>query len=80
VATFSRQNVEEAIRFNSTNYETYLSLNFANYVDYQMSGKSKVQHITEKMLYWMLANLGEALCDKVALIGTGALTSETISL
>jgi len=78
VATFSRQNVEEAVRFNQTAHETYLSLNFANYVDYTMSGTKNSWNLSDKMCKWIDNNLGEELTNMLHLIGTGAKTSETI--
>jgi adenylosuccinate synthase len=79
VATFSLENVREAIKYNDTGNGVHLSINFANYVDYAMSGATQVDQITTKMSQWLIANLGN-LVNNVMIIGTGPKTSETISL
>lgn len=79
VATFSRKNVEEAIKFNDTGMGTHISINFANYVDHAMTGKREYADITPKFKKWMLENLTE-VHQHVKFIGTGAKTEDTIFL
>lgn len=76
VATFSRMNVEEAIQANDAGHGVHVSVNFANYVDNDMSGIKDQGGITPKFDMWLKDNLGERLNDLV-LVGTGMKTSET---
>jgi adenylosuccinate synthase len=77
VATFSKQNLDDAIRYNDAGQGVYLSLNFANYIDYKLTGAKTVQEITPKALEWMRHYLGDHL-KRLRFIGTGAKTSETV--
>lgn len=77
IATFSRMNLEEAIRFNDTGAGVHLSLNFANYIDYTLTGKRAKEDLTEKFNHWMVESLGDR-ASQVAFVGTGALTDDTI--
>lgn len=79
IATFSRENLEEAIRFNDTGHGLHLCLNFANYIDYDLTGKRSKEDITSKFQEWVSENLGTRSED-VAFIGTGALTDDMIQL
>jgi hypothetical protein len=79
IATFSRMNLEEAIRYNQSREDTYLSLNFVNYIDYGMTGKRDVKDISPKFLSWVGQNLGD-LKRKVAFLGTGPLTDDLIDV
>lgn len=79
VATFSKMNVHEAIAYNSTGDDIFLSINFANYVDHEMTGLTQAKEITEKFDGWIEENLGEYK-DIVKFIGTGATTGEMIKL
>jgi Adenylosuccinate synthetase len=80
IATFSRMNVDEAIKFNDTGHGVHLSLNFANYVDHGMSGCTTSDGITDKFKTWVDTNLSTRHKSLLRLIGTGAKTSETICL
>ena len=78
--TFSKQNLEEALRFNDCDLGVWLSLNFADYVDPSMAGRrGTTEVITPKMQQWLEENFGEHL-SKLKFIGTGPLTEDTIQL
>lgn len=79
IATFSRQNLEEAIVYNDTGHGVHLSLNFANYIDYELTGKRSESDLTEKFKEWASENLGTRVND-IAFVGTGALTEDMIQL
>lgn len=77
--TFSSLNLQDAIRFNATNGITYISINFANYVDIELEGKR--DKITPKFFEWLTKNVRwnphEA---EIKFIGTGAKTDDMIVL
>jgi hypothetical protein len=51
--SFSKKNLVQATRYNDTGHGVYLSVNFANYVDYEMQGlKGHNSHV----------NLGDKTC------------------
>ena len=77
VATFSKLNVQDAIKYNDTGHEIFISVNFANYVDYKMSGVSDNAKITQKFYDWKEQNFGGM---GINIVGTGMKTSETIWL
>lgn len=79
VATFSKQNVDEALKYNQTGYPIHISLNFLNYVDHAITGKKDYTDLTMKTKQWLMNNLVE-YHDKVKFLGTGAKTEETIFL
>jgi hypothetical protein len=83
VFTFSRQNVEEAVRHNRANGKVYLSLNFANYVDYSLTGRrvKGMSGVPENspLHDWLRQNL-DGYLDKLKFIGTGARTDDMILL
>jgi len=85
VFTFSAENVRQSIRHNRAGDNVYISLNFANYVDYELAGKSLsgvfFSDLTDKFRNWYHANMPE-LPDgvKLAFLGTGADTDEFIQL
>lgn len=70
IATFSFENLQEAIRVNDTGKGMFLSLNFANYIDYKLFGCSKPEEIPETFYDWMRSNL-RAHADRVMFVGTG---------
>lgn len=84
VFTFSRGNLDQAIRFNDSGGKVYISVNFANYVDYQMAGKRQYSGISEKFAEWLEENISPVCANndnaEVRFIGTGALTDDTIIL
>jgi adenylosuccinate synthase len=83
VFTFSKINLDEAIRHNQTNGYTIISVNFMNYVDAGMFGKRGKAYgiddtiFTEKTVAWMKENLG-SLWNRVRFIGTGPNTDDKI--
>jgi hypothetical protein len=77
VATFSLENVIEAIKYNTTRNPIWLCLNFANYVDHNMTGVKAVSDITDKFRNWAEANLRGEI-HKLVLIGTGPLTGDMV--
>lgn len=79
VATFSQQNVDEAIRYNQTGYPVHISLNFLNYVDHAITGKREYAEITMKVKQWLLQNMVQ-YNQQVKFLGTGANTEDTIYL
>lgn len=79
VASFSKINVLDALRYNDTGHEQHLAINFANYVDHSMSELTTAPEITIKFWNWLHENLGE-LVPLVKMVGTGATTSQTIIL
>lgn len=85
VFTFSQQNIKDCIRHNQTRYNVFLSVNFADYVDVEMSGVRGVadstdsffSHLTPKMTQWVKDNLSE-FQDILTFVGTGPRTDDTI--
>lgn len=79
VFTFSKQNLKEAIRFNKTGGKIYLSLNFVNYLDASVEGKTKGVASHPKVLSWLYENIFKDLPQDVELkfLGTGAMSHET---
>jgi len=86
VATFSRIGLDDSIKFNRTGSNIYLSFNFANYVDGDMSGVRGVgkEFVTDKMKSWLEENV-YPIANKykdvsVAFIGTGAKTDDMVMI
>lgn len=95
VFTFSKKNLEEAIRHNRTNGNIFISLNFVNYVDYAMNGKraddvklstigcdnssGKDVIVTDKLYQWLVENIPHDLFHNLRFIGTGPLTDDKIT-
>ena len=82
--TFSHQNLEEAIRYNKTHGNTYVSVNFADYVDHSVSGQ-RGGSPTSKLTEWLMMNITpvisrQASRAELSFIGTGPLTDDTITL
>ena len=85
VFTFSQQNVEQSIRHNKTAGRTFLSINFVNYVDHELSGKRMAGvHLTDlsqKMIEWHKNNLAPVQGDaELTFLGTGAPTDDFIQM
>ena len=81
VATWSKEGLEQAVAYNKTNHRTYLSINFANYVDYDIAGKRDINDITPKVKGWLEENIGGVFGRTgaaVLCLGTGPLTDDTI--
>jgi hypothetical protein len=85
VFTFSQDNIVQAIKYNRTHGKTYISVNFANYVDYVMTCRKGVIEwpaisgdiITPKFIKWLDENLPTSVGD-VRFIGTGPDTDDII--
>jgi len=90
VFTFSRKNLQQAIRYNHTGKKMFISINFANYVDHAMSGSRGEAHplwqtgaLTPKFTKWFKENLQPVIHSTKAIvkfIGTGPLTDDMITL
>lgn len=58
VFTFSRTNLLEALKFNNTGDDVYISVNFMNYVDNTVKGKrTKEEVLTPKVIAWIRDNV-----------------------
>ena len=53
VFSFSKQNMIEALIYNNTGDDMYLSVNFLNYVDASVKGKTDKSILTEKIRKWL---------------------------
>lgn len=87
VATFSPLNVRDAIMANDTGDDMHLSLNFINYVDASVTGVRDMVSIGGKVCAWLEDHLGPWIDSSVkrerirlSLLGTGALTDDTVIL
>lgn len=83
VFSFSRKNVDHAVRQNRTAGQTYLSLNFANYVDDLLTGqrgrKLSGDVGNAKLDRWLRENLGDHR-SRLKFIGTGARTDDMFQM
>ena len=85
VAEFSYKNLVDAIQHNQTGRQLYITLNFADYVDHTIKGVDKIvtdcrsDIITPKLQNWLVKNLRDWY-PRLALIGTGPHTEDTIDL
>jgi adenylosuccinate synthase len=73
VYTFSKLNLLEALRYNSTGDDTYVSVNFMNYVDASVQGKSELHEVmTNKVSNWLRQNILDVVGKSVrgVFIGT----------
>lgn len=79
VFSFSRKNIEQAIKYNQVPGETFISMNFANYIDYKISGVRGTGNelITPKVDKWVKDNLSN-IDAKLIILGTGPLTDDKI--
>ena len=82
VFTFSKTNLIDAIRFNQTVNNVYLSLNFVNWVDGEMEGKAdfvspKVQDFINENLAGIISRFTNV---KLRYLGTGKYTEDTVVL
>ena len=83
VFTFSRKNVEQSIRHNRTGGKVYIAINFANYLDYNLSGVrhnfGRLDHLNsgDKLTEWLDTNV-QYLDAEVVFLGTGAKTDDYI--
>jgi hypothetical protein len=86
VFSFSKENLKQAIKYNRVYGHTYISVNFANYVDNEIAGKrGGADVMTPKFKKWLDENV-ISVCDTpeyhsfVKYIGTGPLTDDKIVL
>lgn len=77
VATFSQKNLADAIKYNFTGHEIFTSINFMNYVDVAVQGKTSMTDLTEKCRHWLNSYIPDWRL-KVNMIGTGMNTEEMI--
>lgn len=58
VFSFSQHNLKEALRFNNTGADTFVSVNFMNYVDASVEGKSDIDEVlTPKVMLWLMQHV-----------------------
>lgn len=56
--SFSKMNLIEALTFNNTGDDMYISVNFMNYVDASVKGKRKLNEVmTPKVIAWIKNNI-----------------------
>ena len=85
IFTFSQENLKQAIRYNDTGRAVYLSVNFVNYVDNDVSGvRGGKDKISDKLMSWLTDNI-KPCCDEsrsaeLMFLGTGPLTDDMITL
>lgn len=83
VFSFSKENVEHAIRHNRTEHELFLSLAFADYIDYKLLGhrdrRPEGDVEQESLDRWLQDNLGH-LRQYLRFIGTGPKSKDMIQL
>jgi adenylosuccinate synthase len=75
VATFSKENLFDAVRYNTTGYGTHIAISFADYVDINMRGNNC---FTIKFVEWLNKNIPEKFRNSIAFVGTGAYTEDMI--
>jgi len=87
VGSFSTELLEDSIRYNMppSGYKVYLSLNFCNWLDKEIEGKTEVQDITEKVENWINKNIDSVVLNfkgsvKLAILGTGKWVDEFIQV
>ena len=87
VFNFSIENLRDSIRYNQTRDPTYISINFANYVDHEISGLRGRwnDHKCEKFQDWLKPNILNIIKQysikplaSLKFIGTGELTDDMI--
>jgi len=84
VATFSKELLVDAIRYNrpSKDSEIFLSLNFCNWLDKEIEGKTKLTDTTHKVIEWLESNfdvIDEFDNVSLSILGTGKWVGEFIS-
>jgi len=80
--TFSKQNLQDALRFNRGNGHTYISVNFINYVDMAIESKrGGEEQLTDKVESWIDSNIEiNPETETLKFLGTGALTNDMVVL
>ncbi len=83
VATFSKQNLVEAVRDNDTGHKVHISLNFMNYLDHTVLGvKTRAELVkSKKVMDWIRDTQLKILAEPhLRFLGTGANTDETVDI
>lgn len=83
IATFSTDNLVQAIRWNQTTCKTYISINFINYIDWSTYRKTTFDGVcTDKVMNWLRNNILNHMSDDVILhlLRTGERTSDVIDV
>lgn len=85
VATFSRELMSESIKYNRTNGQIFISINFMNYVDHDITGlrTCNLDARWAKCTKWIDDNIKSIIDEtgaKLWLLGTGPLTDDKIVL
>ena len=82
VFSFSRINLTDAIKYNRANGKVYISVNFMNYIDSEVSkinGKlSKISDLTQRAKTWCEDYLTLEQQKMLKFIGTGAMLNDQI--
>lgn len=82
VATFSKENLKESIRYNQTPHKVFISLNFVNYVDWQMYRTT--DNISKKVREFVNENIIPITTGfpnvEIKYLGTSEETNDTIIL
>ena len=82
IFTFSKDNLRESILHNQTPNQIWISCNFCNYLDWDMSGVE--DNVSKKVSEWIGINITPVISEfenvKLKLLGTGKYTEETIIL
>ncbi len=85
VATFSKKNLEDAIIFNQTPHKIFISVNFANYVDWNMNERTDI--VTDKFKDWLEENIYSVIKSspefanvEMRWIGTGKYTEDRFEI
>lgn len=78
VFTFSRENVIEAIKYNKTDRPIWTSINFANYVDHDITGLLDESMLGDRWYEWLFEYFPAEHLDTLRFIGTGAETEAMI--
>lgn len=84
VFTFSKENLRDSIVYNQTPNKIFLSLNFVNWIDGEMEGKTETTDISDKVYDW-IDKFIKPITQKhqnvtLKWLGTGRYTEDTITL
>jgi len=90
VFTWSKKNLHDAILHNRTGSRVGICINFANYIDYELTGRrGDLIQLTDKFKGWMRHNVFPVMDEmntlfagqfRVSYIGTGAKTDDMIQI
>ena len=90
VYSFSKQNLKDAIKFNRTNGNVYVSVNFINYIDATMhEARGGISEVSDQAIDWLTENILDVIREEkdefiskvhLGFIGTGAKTNDMILL